>query len=228
MGGPGVNAPFDQERPCILRVSRVVLRCTTLGPGLRSVVWTQGCGLRCRGCLVPDTHDPAGGQPVDVEALAAALLADPAPTGLTLSGGEPFDQAAACADLVEHVRAARPDLSAMAYSGHRLERLRARPDAARLLRHLDLLVDGAYVERLHAPLRWRGSANQRIHLLSERHADLADAPDVTQGVEIGVSEHGTPFINGVPPFRDARTELERLLEDRSPDPEEGETEDERH
>jgi anaerobic ribonucleoside-triphosphate reductase activating protein len=196
-----------------IRVGRVVTRCEVLGPGVRSVVWTQGCDLGCPNCILPESHARDGGTLVAVEALAAALLEDEVPTGLTLSGGEPFMQPAACARLVELMRAQRPDLSVMVFSGYRLASLRRRRDRGTraLLALADLLIDGAYVERRHADLRWRGSSNQRIHILTPRHDDLRHAPDVGQGIEVGMDDDGELFLNGVPPVPGARNDIERLL-----------------
>lgn len=201
------------ERDDVLRVFRVVTRCGVLGPGVRSVVWTQGCDKRCPECIVPESHDRLAGVVVSVCELAKALLGDPAPTGLTLSGGEPFLQPVACARLVECMRRERPDLSVMVYSGYRLEQLRARRDAGAhaLLELTDLLIDGVYVAALHADLRWRGSANQRLHILTERHADLRGAPDVGQGIEVGIDTDGELFLSGVPSVPGARPQLEELL-----------------
>ena len=69
------------------------------GPGLRFTVFFQGCPHHCPGCHNPGTHDPAGGREVSVAELAAELSGNPLTDGLTLSGGEPFCQAAECAAL---------------------------------------------------------------------------------------------------------------------------------
>lgn len=204
----------------VLRVSRIVPRSRALGFDLRSIVWTQGCDLACPGCIVPETHDRDGGEPVEVDALADALLSDPAPAGLTLSGGEPFLQSAAAARLVARMRAARPQLSVMAFTGYRLRYLRQRRDVgtAHLLSQLDLLVDGAYIRERHAALRWRGSDNQIIHVMSPRHAPrLRAVGDTSQGIEVGIGGLGELFINGVPPVPGAREALEQLLGSLPPD-----------
>src|SRR5205823_8911105 len=116
----------------------------------------------------------AGGVEVSVGELAEQIV-EQAVDGLTLSGGEPFAQAAALADLVQRVRAAR-DLSVMSYTGYVLEHLRRHGDSAqhRLLKSLDILVDGPYLANRHAKLRWRGSANQRLHYLTDRHLPQPD------------------------------------------------------
>jgi anaerobic ribonucleoside-triphosphate reductase activating protein len=198
-----------------LQVGRVAERCTVLGPGVRAVVWVAGCPLRCRECIVPELLDPAAGAPVAVDALARRLLALPDVEGVTYSGGEPFAQAEALLELSRLLRAGRPGMSLMSYSGFPLRRLHERGTPAQrgLLAQLDLLVDGPYLPERHAQLRWRGSDNQRLHVLSARHRELAGAPDDPAGVELEVDVDGGIAWAGVPPERNWRSALERRLAD---------------
>ena len=129
---------------------------------------------------------------------------------MTLSGGEPFAQAAALAELVEQVKAAR-DLSVMSYTGYVLDHLRRHGSAAqhRLLDLLDILVDGPYVAGKHADLRWRGSANQRLHYLTSRHRREPDDNGV--GLQFEVDGDSAIQWLGVPAVRQFRVEFERRL-----------------
>lgn len=205
------HVPDDD--PAALRVSRVVARSNVLGPNLRAVIWVQRCDLRCRGCINPEGHDAAGGYVVPVAALADALLEDPGLDGITLTGGEPFLQPAAAAALLDTLRSSRPDLSSMAYTGYRLEWLRRRRSdgTGALLERLDLLVDGPYVERLHAPLRWRGSSNQRLHALTPRHRHVIAEPDIAAGIEVGFDHDDRLAITGLPETTRFLPRIEALL-----------------
>lgn len=195
-----------------LSVARRLDRCTVLGPGARAVVWVQGCPLRCRGCVAAETLPFEGGTPYTVAQLADWLCELPDVEGVTLSGGEPFSQAAALAALLDAVRARRPGFSAMAYSGFRHEALRkGDPDRRALLSRLDLLVDGPYVASRHAALRWRGSANQRLIALTDRYAHLRSMPDTSAGVELTVEADGSLSWAGVPPTPGFRAGLEQRL-----------------
>jgi anaerobic ribonucleoside-triphosphate reductase activating protein len=185
----------------MLRVAHRLHPCETLGPGRRAVIWVAGCSLDCPGCVARPILGPDAGRNMAIDALAEWVVSRPGCAGLTLSGGEPFEQAAALVELVERVRAIR-DISVMAYSGFRLETLRAARDPARraLLEHLDILVDGRYVQALGADLLWRGSSNQRIHLLTPRHAELEERlQEPGAGVEVHVTVDGRVFWAGVPP-----------------------------
>jgi anaerobic ribonucleoside-triphosphate reductase activating protein len=88
------------------------------GPGFRYVVFVQGCCFSCPGCHNSQLQPFAGGRTVPVDELAAAIRANPLLSGLTLSGGDPFTQAASCAALAERVRGL--GLSVMTYTGYPL------------------------------------------------------------------------------------------------------------
>lgn len=146
-----------------MRIANVVSDSIVDGPGLRFTVFTQGCPHHCPGCHNPETHDPAGGREVTVEELAEQMLANPLIDGLTLSGGEPFDQAGACAALA--ARAKERGLNVWAYTGYRYETLleKENPDVLALLEQADVLVDGPFVESLKSyDALFRGSTNQRL------------------------------------------------------------------
>lgn len=180
----------------IARVHATEPRSRANGPGTRFVVWMQGCTLGCAGCFNPGTHDPAAGREVEVAELAAQLAASGA-DGLSLSGGEPLQQPAAAAALLDAARAL--GMSTLAFSGYTLEEIRALPGGPEVLARLDVLVDGRYVstERLAEGLR--GSANQRIQLLTRRYS-LADV-EATPVAEIRIGPTGELVLTGVNPLK---------------------------
>ena len=146
-----------------MRIANVVSDSIVDGPGLRFTVFTQGCPHHCPGGQNPDTHDPAGGREATVEELAEQMLSNPLTDGLTLSGGEPFDQAGECAALA--ARAKEHGLNVWAYTGYRYETLleQGKPDVLALLEQVDVLVDGPFVEKLKSyDALFRGSTNQRL------------------------------------------------------------------
>jgi len=167
------------------------------GPGLRAVVWFQGCTLRCPGCFNPDTHDPQGGYDADTARLAADILAlRPTITGLSISGGEPFEQPEVLLDLLE--RLDDSGLSRLVFSGYTLEAIRTLPLGNRILAHLDVLIAGRYIASQHVGRRLLGSANQRIHLLTSRHrpGDFSDVPTR----EAILHRDGTVTLSGIAPL----------------------------
>lgn len=155
-----------------LRVHSVYHRSLTDGPGRRSTLKLQGCSIGmerpCPGCIVPDTHDPAGGRLLTVDAIVD-VLADPAGAprdGYSLLGGEPLDQAEGVTTLLGLLRRREPDAHVVVYSGYTLDELLGRPDpwVRRALATVDVLIDGRFDKALAAGAgAYRGSANQRIY-----------------------------------------------------------------
>ncbi|MGI6075972.1 MAG: anaerobic ribonucleoside-triphosphate reductase activating protein [Pyramidobacter sp.] len=136
------------------------------GPGLRSVIWTQGCFHHCPGCHNPCTHNPFGGFEMDTADLIAQLSTLKLQRGITLSGGEPFLQPLPLAEIAQ--AAAALGLDVWVFSGFTFEQLTDRrnrewENRMALLRRCDVLVDGRFVrEKRDLSLRFRGSSNQRI------------------------------------------------------------------
>lgn len=138
-----------------------------LGPGLRYVIWTQGCPFHCEGCATLEGQSMTFDKQVRVTALADDIISRPSIEGVTISGGEPFLQAEALSYLLDLVKVKRPELTVMSFTGYLKEDL-SWPEALRLLDHLDLLVDGPYIEELNDNQGLRGSSNQRFHFLTPR------------------------------------------------------------
>ena len=145
----------------VVRVAGRIAESIVDGPGLRYVLFTQGCPHRCPGCHNPGTHDFGGGTPVVLRDILADIRRNPLLRGVTFSGGEPFCQSEALIPLAAALKSLGYHL--MAYTGYVWEDLARDSAAARLLPFLDMLVDGPFVAaRRSLELRFRGSSNQRI------------------------------------------------------------------
>lgn len=133
------------------------------GPGIRFTTFCQGCPHHCPGCQNPETWPFEGGFEVTPEDVVEHVKCNPLTRGVTFSGGEPFAQAAAHAELARQLKAAGYEVAS--YTGYTFEQLLEEQDPAKLdlLQQLDILVDGPFrQEELSLELRFRGSANQRI------------------------------------------------------------------
>lgn len=148
-----------------IRLAGIVKESVVDGPGLRYVVFAQGCPHRCRNCHNPETWDLEGGELKDVEEIVRDIEKNPLLRGVTLSGGEPFLQAEAMAYLAEEVK--KRNLNVVVYTGYTWEELqemaREQEGVKKLLELADYVVDGPYVEELRdLNLPFRGSSNQRF------------------------------------------------------------------
>ena len=138
-----------------------------LGPGLRYVIWTQGCLLRCPGCTSPKSRSLEGGDLIPIQTIVDDIVSRSEITGITLSGGDPMLQAQALAELLRKVKSQRPELTVLCFTGYTLEKLTT-PAHQMLLSQLDLLIDGPYVDEMNDGKGLRGSSNQRLHFLTDR------------------------------------------------------------
>ena len=144
-----------------LRIAGTIGESIVDGPGIRYVLFTQGCPHGCPGCHNPQTHDFNGGKEVDTDLLLRDIVKNSFVKAVTFSGGEPFAQPEALAELAAVLK--DKGFHLMCYSGYTFEQLLQREDARPLLDKLDLLVDGPFVEaRKSIELRFRGSDNQRV------------------------------------------------------------------
>jgi len=148
-----------------IRIAGVTRESVVDGPGLRFVIFVQGCPHHCPECHNPQTHDPAGGTLTTTEVLWEMINATKLIRGVTFSGGEPFMQAKPLAELARKIK--QEGLNIVTYTGFTYEQLLAialRQLAVRDLLHLtDILVDGPYVAaKRDLSLAFRGSSNQRL------------------------------------------------------------------
>jgi anaerobic ribonucleoside-triphosphate reductase activating protein len=168
------------------------------GPGLRAVVWVQGCSLGCPGCFNPTTHPFGAGETWPVERLAAAILERRNELeGVTVSGGEPFQQSKALAAFLAIVRR-ESHLSTLVFSGYCLEELASIRYAPEALRHVDLLLAGRYEAAQRLARDLLGSANKTAHFLTARYSptDLAGVP----AGEALIEPNGEIHLTGIDPL----------------------------
>lgn len=176
-----------------MNIDRLYFPVTTLGPGERVALWTRGCTKHCPGCANPELWDTGADSEIAIDRLASVLLDLAKRTGvhrLTVTGGDPLEQASALADLLAHIRPAFDDI--LVYTGFTAEELGAAlpsgtrdalfgspdalapPSAPRRAERpanpsplIDVLIDGPYVESLNdGACGLRGSTNQRVIVLN--------------------------------------------------------------
>lgn len=146
-----------------LRIAGTINDSIVDGPGIRYVIFTQGCPHHCPGCHNPQTHDFARGEDADVKKILSEILGNPILSGVTFSGGEPFCQAQGLVPIAEAIKEKGKHL--MIYTGYLLEQLQKmqNPAVHRLLELADVIVDGPFiVAEKNLTLLFRGSENQRV------------------------------------------------------------------
>lgn len=163
--GINLEASFDHRGILLSLVHFPVL---TLGPGRRLGIWTQGCSRRCHGCVSEHTWDFDETKRVNWDDVSNVLgkyvqKAD----GLTISGGEPLEQLPELLHLLEIAKEIGFD-DILLYTGYTIEELQSLLGTKfeRLKELVSVIVDGPYVSELRTEYIWKGSENQRMHILT--------------------------------------------------------------
>ncbi len=186
---------------------------TVLGPGRRIGLWVQGCTLGCKGCISRDTWDPEGGNEASISELAdwcVRCIRDGA-TGMTVSGGEPFQQSDGLRSFLQEmrIRSEGTDFDILAYSGYSNRLLKRR--FSDILGLLDAVISEPYLSERASEQWLRGSSNQRIHVLSKlgdvRFGATGEGFDRGAAVQVAVTNDSVWYI-GIPRSGD----MERLEE----------------
>lgn len=176
------------------------------GPGVRAVVWVQGCPRRCLGCFNPDTQMFTDKNIINVNDLRKQILAIHGISGVTFSGGEPFSQAKPLAILAQALR--QSGLTIVCYTGYTLKQLHQKDckNWNALLAQIDMLIDGPFLQhaRCHEP--YRGSTNQKIHFLSDRIKPENSVKNQT--AEFILSTDGSLMQTGFPDILDLNSEIQ--------------------
>ena len=189
-----------------LRINTVREDTGSEGPGRRFCVWVQGCSRHCPGCFAEDLWDLRGGYELSVDDLCGQLdrrlTVAPVLEGITLLGGEPFEQAEALARFSAHARA--KGLSVFCFSGYTLAELESGrvPGAAELLAQVDVLAAGPYVRDERDFSRpWVGSRNQEFFFLTDRY-EADSFLSARNRVEVRLRRDGSISLNGMAAFFD--------------------------
>lgn len=183
--------------PGYLNLMGTIKKSEVNGPGRRAVVWVQGCSRGCGSCFNPASWAFEINQLVAIEDVVDIVLSEPSHEGVTFSGGEPFWQATALAEVARRVKA--HGLNVMSFSGFTLPELRsdqAPEGAADLLEQLDILIDGPYVEAqaINDPTSPVSSRNQKVRVFNPQLRDrITWASDQ---IEIHILHDGSRLVTG--------------------------------
>ncbi len=131
------------------------------GPGIRFTIFTQGCKQKCEDCHNPQTHDFNGGKLYNTDDILEKIRSNPLLDGVTLSGGEPFEQAEALNELLDKLNG---EYNIYCFTGYNFEYLlKQDKNIKELLNKIDVLVDGPFMkDKRSLELKFKGSSNQRL------------------------------------------------------------------
>ncbi|WP_379139648.1 4Fe-4S single cluster domain-containing protein [Paenibacillus sp. sgz500992] len=161
------------------------------GPGLRLVIHLQGCTLACIGCFNPASHQPGIGIKMSIDELCKSIPNDV--EGITVSGGEPFQQQDGLLLLLKKLR--QHGYSIIVFSGYTQEEISKLPKGNSIMEYIDVLIDGRYEADQSADIGLRGSNNQVIHLLTDRYR-MEDLQ--VRRTELTFLQDGTATLTGFP------------------------------
>lgn len=184
-----------------IRLHRLEPASRANGPGLRAVIWVQGCALGCPGCFNPETHAMRGGEIWPVEKLVERIIEanqNLSLEGLTISGGEPIHQHRALARLLRQVRE-KTGLSILVFTGYDWDELKRLNGIEHFLEYVDVLIAGRYDASHRLAQGMIGSSNKVAHFLTGRYtaADLEAVPQA----EIIVKPDGEIILSGIDPLK---------------------------
>ena len=173
-----------------------------LGPGKRLVIWVQGCSRRCYGCISPELFKQKIECYYYIENIFNLLPRDNELNGITVTGGEPFEQAESLYNLLKIVRD-NTQFDIMVYSGCTIENIRKVTNAQKkLLSVIDILIDGEYKKNYTNVKIWRGSDNQRVFLLTENAQKFQEHFNQTYSdnrqLLFQISNDRTLYLVGIP------------------------------
>jgi anaerobic ribonucleoside-triphosphate reductase activating protein len=183
-------------------LSRIFYPVTTLGPGRRIGIWFQGCSIRCPGCISADTWSQKEPDVTAEDVLSKIddLLADA--DGVTISGGEPFEQFEALEVLLKGIRQRlSPEKDILVYSGYPISALCGRLQD--IEGHIDALITGPYVAESAQTRPLMGSDNQELHLLTPLGRTnfkqyLRDREATDDKFDLLMDDDGTAWMAGIP------------------------------
>lgn len=148
-----------------IRLSGIAFESLVNGPGIRRVLFSQGCKHNCKGCFNPDTHSKNGGKLIDMKEIIDDINNNSLLRGVTFSGGDPWEQADKFSYIAQKTKKSGFDI--WCYTGYTyefiLENVEKRCGWKQLLNSIDVLIDGKFEQDKYSPnLKYKGSSNQRI------------------------------------------------------------------
>lgn len=191
---------MEESNRTKVRIAWIEKNSYTNGPGPHFVVWFQGCSIHCPHCFNPHTHDPSAGKLLEVSAIVDKIIKvykKCEVKGVTITGGEPFDQPLALLELTSRVKSST-DLGIILLSGYSSETLFKASLSQEIISYTDLLIAGPFIFEQTIKRGLRGSSNKTYHFITDyyKKEDFNAIP----ALEIAFNEEGDVILSGIDPF----------------------------
>lgn len=176
-----------------MRINSILRVSQANGPGTRCVVWVQGCSKNCEGCFNKQAKESSLGKEMQVSSILKEFNLEEI-DGITISGGEPFEQAEELKELLKIAK--EKNLNTLVYSGLTYQELNAKYKD--VLAYCDYLIDGPFIKNIPSRCKWAGSGNQRFLELKEGKIvkDLTDCEEFSRTAEIIIDKTGKVTVTG--------------------------------
>lgn len=181
-----------------LKVHAIDPRNRANGPGMRYTIWLQGCSIGCDSCFNSLTHDPDLGYWLSIDELLADITKNKQQIeGISISGGEPLDQADS---LLAFLKLYEPSAigSVLLFSGYPYREIISNPHHSAVLPYLDVLISGPFRRQMLVPGRIPASTNQEIILLSDVYNK--EEIQMVPTSQINITAEGEIHISGIDPL----------------------------
>ena len=178
-----------------MKIHSTIKNSTVNGPGNRFVIWTQGCSLNCPDCWNPETHSFSNGKDVSQVDLLTMIQNEIKIEGITISGGEPFEQPYELFELTKLIRE-NTNLSQIIYSGYTINEIHKNDEMNKVLSNIDVLIDGRFNSTKLSKNGSIGSINQKHYFLTNRYS-IYDFQQ-QNGLEYHFSIDGSISLTGFP------------------------------
>lgn len=180
-------------------IDRVYYPVSTLGPGRRLTIWTVGCTHRCHNCSNPELWDFDYDKSIDINTILSIIQSRlPEIDGVTITGGDPFDQSVELLSLLKGIKMLGV-MDCLVFTGYKYEDILKEKMKVECISFIDVLVDGEYIDEFNDNRGLRGSSNQRIivfnHKLRERYFGYDNINRYSQNI----IHQGGVFSIGIPP-----------------------------
>lgn len=179
-------------------MNRILYPIYNLGPGKRIGIWVQGCSLKCQGCISPSLWPENGGRKIEIEYLVHQIRKIQGHfDGITISGGEPFDQYDALIAFSTFIKK-KTKLNVFVFSGYRLDELKNKFRDHLFMTSIDYLMDDRYRQELHDDTNTRGSGNQKLYHFQNNRPRLLEECFESSKWSVCITPDHKMFLSGIP------------------------------